>query len=131
MKNNKNTNIFVFSYILSILLINPVIRKLINYYDFSFFFILVLYMISGLMVNQVLTYINLKFDFVEKVIKNTFFQYWLFFSLRIENNYTRQYIFIWILCIYNNYNCIYDLDSRFFCKKIFNITFVLLHYGLY
>lgn len=111
-KNTKNISIPVFSYGISILLIYPFLKWLIQYFKLPFYYLFFLSILSGFLVKNILSSINEKYSFTEKILKNIYFLYYLLFFLKIEN-------------------FIREKKNAFFFGMFASILLILLYIGLY
>ena len=82
----KSINLTVFSYVLSILLISPFLKSLIHFYNFPWYSLFFISVPAAFIINNFLSFIDDKTDFMRQIIKSHFFFVYLLFFLKIENN---------------------------------------------
>lgn len=82
----RNLNLTPFSYVVSILLIYPFLRFIIHLYKLPWYSLFFISVPAVFIVNNFLSYIDEKTDFMHQAIKSHFFLLYLLFLLKIENN---------------------------------------------
>lgn len=69
----KSINLTVFSYVLSILLISPFLKSLIHFYNFPWYSLFFISVPAAFIINNFLSFIDDKTDFMRQIIKSHFF----------------------------------------------------------
>jgi hypothetical protein len=108
----KNSSIFPFSYILSVLLIFPILNYGFFYYQLSTIASIFIYIIVVSLINNILTFLNIKYNIFKIIFSNKIVQQYVFNFLKLEI-FVRKNIFFF-LCIYSN---IYLLILQSFYTK--------------
>ena len=85
MKKNNTISLVVFSYLISVLLIFPFFKQLINYYEISIFLSIFVYSLTALLLNSILYFLNVKYTVFKKILNISFFQYYFILMMTLEN----------------------------------------------
>lgn len=130
MKKTINTtiNLVVFTYLFSILLVYPWLRNFIKYYEISFFLSIFLSILSSIIISKFMFILNSKYNLALKILNTSFFQYYLFYSLTIENFIRKKNI---LFAFISSIVIIVVLTSLFYSISFPFFSFTILWYFLY